>query len=55
MRLSAADWLAIEREHCARSLSAFVRRAWPVVEPSAAYVHGWHIDVMAEHLRSIAF
>ena len=36
MRLSAADWLAIEREFCARSLSNFIRRAWPVVEPGVA-------------------
>ena len=53
MRLSAADWLRVEREFCARSLAAFVRRAWPVVEPSAAYVHGWHIDAIAEHLEAV--
>ncbi len=53
MRLSAADWLGVEREFCARSLAAFVRRAWPVVEPSAAYVHGWHIDAIAAHLEAV--
>ena len=33
MRLSESDWLAIEREFCARKLVNFIERAWPVVEP----------------------
>ena len=53
MRLSESDWLAIEREFCARKLVNFVRRAWPVVEPGTAYVHGWHIDAIAEHLEAV--
>jgi predicted phage terminase large subunit-like protein len=53
MRLSAADWLVIEREYCARDLSNFIRRAWPVVEPGVPYVHGWHIDAIAEHLEAV--
>lgn len=53
LRLSDADWLAIEREACRRSLAAFVRRAWPVLEPGQPYVHGWHIDAMAEHLEAV--
>ncbi len=53
MRLSKSDWLAIEREHASRSLANFVRRAWPVAEPSAPYVHGWHLDAMAEHLEAV--
>lgn len=51
--LSRADWLAIEREACRRSLSTFARRAWPVLEPGQPYVHGWHIDAMAEHLQAV--
>jgi predicted phage terminase large subunit-like protein len=35
------------------SLAAFVRLAWHVVEPSRDYVHGWHIDAMAEHLEAV--
>lgn len=30
-----------------------MRRAWPTVEPGAAYIHGWHIDAVAEHLEAI--
>ena len=53
MLLSEADWLAIEREACRRSLATFVRRAWHVLEPGQPYVHGWHIDAMAEHLEAV--
>jgi hypothetical protein len=41
------------RERCKR-LSGFIREAWPVIEPVDAYVHGWHIDVMAEHLEAVS-
>ena len=53
MQLSEDDWLAIEREFCARKLVNFVQRAWPVVEPGTRYVHGWHIDAIAEHLEAV--
>ena len=53
LRLAEADWLAIEREACSRSLALFIRRAWSVLEPGQAYVHGWHIDAMAEHLEAV--
>lgn len=52
-QLSDADWLEIEREYCKRSLANFVRRAWHVLEPSAPYVHNWHLDVMCEHLEAV--
>ena len=44
----------VEREFCARKLVNFVRRAWPVVEPGTPYVHGWHIDAIAEHLEAVS-
>jgi len=40
------------RERC-QSLSAFVREAWHVLEPSNAYIHGWHVDAICEHLEAI--
>jgi predicted phage terminase large subunit-like protein len=40
------------RERC-RSLTGFVREAWHVLEPNQPYVHGWHIDAIAEHLSAI--
>lgn len=40
------------RTRCA-TLAGFVREAWPVLEPTQPYVHGWHIDAIAEHLTAI--
>jgi len=51
--LSNEDWLALEREHCRRRLSNFIKRAWPVLEPGQPYVHGWHMDAISEHLEAI--
>ena len=53
LALQAADWQAIEREACRRSLATFIRRAWAVLEPGQPYVHGWHVDAMAEHLEAV--
>ena len=51
--LSPRDLINVERELCSRTLSAFIKRAWPVVEPSAPYVHGWHIDAISDHLMAV--
>src|SRR5215831_7753026 len=40
------------RKRC-RSLAGFVREAWPVLLPDVAYVHGWHIDMLCDHLEAI--
>ena len=53
MLLAEADWLEIEREACRRSLATFVRQAWAVLEPGQPYVHGWHVEAMAEHLEAV--
>lgn len=51
--LVAAD--EAERELCRRSLAAFVRRAWHVVEPGQRYTHGPHIDVVCRALEDVTF
>jgi len=43
----------IDQELCRRSLTEFVRAAWHVVEPGTPYVHGWHVDAIAEHLEAV--
>ena len=53
LSLTNEDWLAIEREYCARSLANFVREAWHVLEPGQPYIHGWHVDAICEHLEAI--
>lgn len=51
--------LAVERlrqfnevAECEDSMRTFVRKAWHVIEPGVAYVHGWHIDAICEHLEA---
>lgn len=53
LSLTDADWLAVEREACRRSLSTFIKRAWHVLEPGQKYSHGWHMDAMSEHLQAV--
>ena len=36
------------------SLVEFLKLAWPVLEPGQPYVHGWHMDAMAEHAEAVA-
>jgi hypothetical protein len=31
----------------------YVREAWHIAEPATKYVHGWHIDAIAEHLQAV--
>jgi predicted phage terminase large subunit-like protein len=51
-RLARSSEIEAVRERC-KTLSGFIREAWPVLEPATPYVHGWHIDVIAEHLEAI--
>lgn len=44
----------LDRELSRRSLVEFIRLAWHVVEPSTPYVHGWHIDAIADHLEAVS-
>lgn len=53
MQLSQTDLDAIDQEYCKRSLSNFIKRAWPQIDPQP-YVHGWHMDALAEHLEACA-
>jgi predicted phage terminase large subunit-like protein len=44
---------AAEQQVCERSLAAFIRKAWHVVEPGQKYQHNWHVDFICEHLEAI--
>lgn len=46
--------LEASRARCKR-LSGFIREAWHVLEPAQPYVHGWHIDVVCDHLEAITW
>lgn len=51
--ITHADLLAVEKELCKRSFVDFVKLAWPTLEPNQPYVHGWHIDAVADHLKAV--
>lgn len=51
--LPKIDSLDAERELCRKSFAAFIERAWRHIIPDR-YVHGWHIDAMAEHFEALA-
>jgi predicted phage terminase large subunit-like protein len=51
--LTRTDLEAVEREFCKRSLSNFVKRAWPQIDPQD-YIHGWHMDALSDHLQACA-
>lgn len=42
----------INKELAQRSLVEYIRLAWPIVEPTNPYIHGWHIDAISEHLEA---
>lgn len=54
LRNPAAGLRELDRLDSEESLAGYVRRAWHVVEPAAPYVHGWHIDAIAEHLEAVS-
>lgn len=58
-----ASWPAAKREAALavvnkawaeKSLHAFVKQAWPIVEPGVAFVDNWHISGICLHLESVA-
>lgn len=43
----------VQGERLSRSLVAYQREAWHVVEPHTAYIHNWHIDAITDHLEAV--
>lgn len=43
-----------EAERLEASLIEFYRAAWPVFDP-APYVHGWHLEAIADHLEAVSY
>lgn len=44
----------VQAETMRRELRAFVKGAWPIVEPGAAFVGGPHIDAVCDHLTFVS-
>lgn len=53
MQLTTADLDAAERELCRRSLAAFAKRAWRVLEPAAELKWCWALDAICLHLEAV--
>ena len=53
MNLSEADFLEIEREYCRRSLAAFARQAWKILEPATPLKWGWAVQSICDHLEAV--
>lgn len=57
LTLSTPELLAVaddaQRELCKRSLAAFARRAWPILEPSTDLKWGWALDAICQHLEAV--
>lgn len=51
--LTKADLLAVERELCRRSLAAFAKRAWHILEPATPLKWGWALDAICQHLEAV--
>ena len=43
----------IEKADAEESLAEFIKQSWHIIEPGAPYVHGWHIDMICDHLEAI--
>jgi len=44
----------IKRREYQKDLYAFVKAAWPVVEPGVPFVASWHIEAICEHLEAVS-
>ena len=53
LTLTHSDRIAVERELCRRSLAAFARMAWHVLEPSTPLKWGWALDAICAHLEAV--
>lgn len=51
MHLPSLDEL--DAELTRRSLRAFVRESWPIVEPGVPFKSNWHIDAICDHLEAV--
>ena len=53
--LSAAthELYLLEVELLTSSLHEFLKVAWPIIEPSRAFIDNWHIGAITEHLEAV--
>lgn len=47
-------WTPPTDAHPSIGLLEFLQQAWPLLEPSERFVHGWHLERLCEHLEAIS-
>lgn len=52
--LESASLRSIEAQLFSRSLRDYIPEAFKAAFPAQRYVHGWHIDAIAEHLEAVS-
>ena len=53
MTMPFAERNQVKTELAERKLHKFVQQVWPVIEPTAPFVDGWHIGAVCEHLEAV--
>lgn len=54
MTAERPDYVHTQRELGIRGgVLDFARMAWPIVEPSAPFIEGWHVGAVGEHLEAL--
>lgn len=53
LTLTQADRWAVDREIARRSLAAFAKMAWRILEPSTPLKWGWALDAICAHLEAV--
>ena len=51
--LAERDRISREKEEYRGSLRSYAEAVWDVIEPATAFVPGWHIDAICEHLEAV--
>lgn len=51
-RRQRGEEIGEEAARLARDLRAYMRAAWPLIEPATRFRPNWHIDAIAEHLEA---
>ncbi len=46
--------MKLKTDVCLKSLIAFTKEFWDLIEPGRPFVDGWHIRAIAEHLEAVA-
>src|SRR2546421_4911164 len=52
--IETEPWTPPSDAHPEISLAAFVKAAWPILEPAEPYVDSWYLGMFCEHAQAIS-